>query len=59
MSSHNAIFISPISNLSELYSQYTQYRLEVLEERIRDCLRKEQRREFAKRTFDIADVKTF
>jgi hypothetical protein len=33
--------------------------LEVLEERIRDCLRKEQRREFAKRTFDIADVKTF
>ncbi|KAJ5455874.1 uncharacterized protein N7458_004138 [Penicillium daleae] len=51
--------VRPISNLSELYGQYTQYRLEVLEERIRDRLKKEQWRELAKRSFDIADVKTF
>lgn len=50
--------VRPISNLSELYGQYTQYRLEVLEERIRDRVKKEQRRELAKRSFDIADAKT-
>lgn len=51
--------VRPISNLSELYSQYTKYRLEVLEERVRDRLKKEQYREFAKRSFDIAGVRTF
>lgn len=51
--------VRPISNLSELYSQYTRYRLEVIEERVRDRLKKEQYREFAQRPFDIKDVKTF
>lgn len=51
--------VRPISNLSELYSQYTQYRLEVLEERIRDRLKKEQRSALAKRDFDIADARAF
>ena len=50
--------VRPISNLSELYSQYTKYRLEVLEERVRDRLKKEQYREFAKRPFEIAEVRT-
>ena len=31
--------VRPISNLSELYSQYTEYRLEILEERVRNQLR--------------------
>lgn len=42
--------VRPISNLSELYSQYTRYRLEVIEERVW---------KFAQRPFDIKDVKTF
>lgn len=51
--------VRPISNLSELYTQYTKYRLEVLEEKIRDRLKKEQYREFAKRDFDLVGVRTF
>ncbi|KAI4285904.1 MAG: hypothetical protein L6R38_000269, partial [Xanthoria sp. 2 TBL-2021] len=31
--------VRPISNLSELYSQYSEYRLEILEERVRTQLR--------------------
>lgn len=48
-----------ISNLSELYTQYTAYRLEILEERIRHKLKEERKREVAKRPFDIADVRGF
>ncbi|KAE8152791.1 hypothetical protein BDV25DRAFT_170023 [Aspergillus avenaceus] len=51
--------VRPISNLSELYTQYTEYRLEVLEERIRDRLKQERKRDQAKRPFDIDDVKGF
>lgn len=32
--------VRPISDLSELYFQFSEYRLEILEERIRDQLRK-------------------
>lgn len=31
--------VRPVSNLSELYSQYSEYRLEILEERVRMQLR--------------------
>ncbi|KAL8999301.1 MAG: hypothetical protein Q9169_001846 [Polycauliona sp. 2 TL-2023] len=31
--------VRPVSNLSELYSQYSEYRLEILEERVRTQLR--------------------
>lgn len=48
-----------ISNWSELYSQWTEYRLEVLEERIREMLRSERKREAAKRRFDIDSVRRF
>lgn len=48
-----------ISILSDIYNQYTQYRLEILEERIRDRLKKERRRELAKRRFDTADVRNW
>lgn len=48
-----------ISVLSDLYNQYTQYRLEILEERIRARLKQERRRELAKRRFDTADVRNW
>ncbi|RJE22975.1 hypothetical protein PHISCL_04702 [Aspergillus sclerotialis] len=51
--------VRPISNLSELYSQYIEYRLEVLEERLRARLKEERRRERLKRLFDIAHMKAF
>jgi hypothetical protein len=49
----------PISNLDELYTQFTQYRLEVVEERIRDILKKERRREIEDVPFDVAGMKQF
>ena len=48
-----------ISDLSALYSQYTEYRLEILEERIRHKLKEERSREIAKRPFDIAATRKF
>jgi hypothetical protein len=48
-----------ISDLSQLYTQYTEYRLEILEERIRRRMKQEREREIAKRPFDILDVKRF
>ena len=47
------------SDLSELYSQYSMYRLEVLEERIRAHMKKERKREDAKRPFDVDNTKRF
>jgi hypothetical protein len=46
-----------ISHKSELYTQYTEYRLELLEERIRAMLKAERRREVAKKPFDSAGVR--
>ncbi|KAL3448273.1 hypothetical protein BJX65DRAFT_317484 [Aspergillus insuetus] len=48
-----------ISDLSQLYTQYTEYRLEILEERIRHRMKQEREREIAKRPFDVLDVKRF
>ncbi|BAE63483.1 unnamed protein product [Aspergillus oryzae RIB40] len=48
-----------ISDLSELYTQYTEYRLELLEERLRLKQKEERRRVVAKRPFDIADIRQF
>ena len=49
----------PISDWSQLYSGYTEYRLELLEERIRAKLKSERKRESGKRPFDIADTHEF
>ncbi|OBT81968.1 hypothetical protein VE02_09319 [Pseudogymnoascus sp. 03VT05] len=49
----------PISNWSELYTQYTEYRLEILEERIRAKLKLERQRELGKEPFDFASVQNF
>lgn len=48
-----------ISNISELYTQYTEYRLELLEERLRLKQKEERRRVVANRPFDIADIRQF
>ncbi|KAI0190453.1 hypothetical protein EV127DRAFT_495151 [Xylaria flabelliformis] len=48
-----------ISNIDELYTQYTEYRLEVLEERLRLKMREERKRQVAKRSFDIVAMKKF
>ncbi|KAJ5116282.1 hypothetical protein N7456_000630 [Penicillium angulare] len=48
-----------ISDISQLYTQYTEYRLEILEERIRHQMKKEREREIAKRPFNIPEIKTF
>lgn len=48
-----------ISDLSELYTQYTEYRLEILEERIRHKMKEEREREIAKRPFDTASTRAW
>ncbi|KAF9874000.1 hypothetical protein CkaCkLH20_08372 [Colletotrichum karsti] len=51
--------VRPISYTSDLYTQYTEYRLENLEERIRGKLREERRREVEKRPYNIAKTRQF
>lgn len=51
--------VRAISTLPELYSQYTQYRLEVLEQRIRAQEKKVRERERSGRQFDIAETRKF
>ena len=46
-----------ISHKSEMYTQYTEYRLEILEERIRAKAKEERRREIAKKPFDTVTMR--
>ncbi|RJE22070.1 hypothetical protein PHISCL_05576 [Aspergillus sclerotialis] len=48
-----------ISNWSELYHGYTDYRLEVLEERLREKRKSERIREDTKRPFDCESMRRF
>lgn len=48
-----------ISDASEMYTQYTEYRLEILEERIRAKLKQERQRALAGRPFDTAETRRF
>lgn len=48
-----------ISNLAELYPQYTEYRLEILEERFRAKLKQERRREIARAPYNLGDIRSF
>ncbi|KAM0546235.1 hypothetical protein ACHAPJ_010918 [Fusarium lateritium] len=48
-----------ISNLDELYSDFTQYRLEILEDRFREQARNQRQRVIQGRPFDTRDVKEF
>ena len=45
--------VRPISYRKELYAQYAEYRLEILEERIRAKLKEERERERGKKEFDV------
>lgn len=48
-----------ISDLKELYHQYTEYRFEILQDRIRDMERKMRDRKRANRPFDTKATKGF
>ncbi|GME25396.1 hypothetical protein BO99DRAFT_336607 [Neofusicoccum parvum] len=48
-----------ISDLSEIYGQYSEYRLEILEERVRARLEVERRRQLGKRYFDVQNMRDF
>ncbi|OTB00945.1 hypothetical protein M426DRAFT_14922 [Hypoxylon sp. CI-4A] len=48
-----------ISNLNELYPQYTEYRLEILEERFRAKLKEERRRQVMHHPFNLTDIRAF
>ncbi|KAI4158082.1 MAG: hypothetical protein LQ342_007756 [Letrouitia transgressa] len=51
--------VRPISNLSELYSQYGEYRLEILEERIRNQLRTLRENKRVGKRVDVKALKGF
>ena len=51
--------VRAISNLSELYSQYAEYRFEMLEERLRAHLKEIRERKRARQSFNTAATKTF
>lgn len=47
------------SILSELYDQYAEYRLEMLEERLRAKMKAERQRRHEKRALDVTDMRRF
>lgn len=51
--------VRPVSDLSELYFQFSEYRLEMLEERIRGQLKEMRERKRARRPFKTHDLKHF
>ena len=51
--------VRPCSDLSELYFQFSEYRLEMLEERIRSCLKEMRDRKRARRAFKTRELKLF
>jgi hypothetical protein len=51
--------VRPISNLSELYFQYSEYRMEILEQRIRDQLRALRETQRAGRKLNVIRFKYF
>ncbi|KAL9941871.1 hypothetical protein ACHAP6_002823 [Verticillium nonalfalfae] len=48
-----------ISNVSDLYTQYTEYRLEILEDRIRAKRKSENYRAASKRSFDVDEIRVW
>ena len=51
--------VRPISNLSELYYQFSEYRLEILEERIREQLKTLRETQKTGRKMKTKDLKAF
>lgn len=51
--------VRPVSDLSLLYGQFAEYRLEMLEERVRAQLKKVRERRVSGKKFDTKTVKAF
>ncbi|KAI9704285.1 MAG: hypothetical protein M1836_007146 [Candelina mexicana] len=51
--------VRPISDLSELYHQFSEYRLEIIEDRVRKQLKELRKRKGAYKKFDTRGLKTF
>lgn len=51
--------VRPISDLSELYLQYSEYRLEILQDRLQAMARAMRDRKRARRPFDTKRMKAF
>lgn len=51
--------VRPVSDLSELYFQFSEYRLEMLEERIRVYLKEMREKKRARRPLNTPDIKRF
>ena len=51
--------VRPISDLSELYHQFAEYRFEILQDRFRQIEREIRDRKRARRCFNTIDVKQF
>lgn len=51
--------VRPISDISDLYTLWTRYRLENLRARIDDKLKMERERESFERDFDLAEVRSW
>jgi hypothetical protein len=51
--------VRPISDLSELYHQFAEYRFEILQDRFRQIEREIRDRKRARRRFNTIDVKQF
>lgn len=49
----------PINHLDVLYEQYTEYRMEALEERFRAKLKEERRRMTMRKKFDLDEMRAF
>lgn len=51
--------VRPISDLGELYQQFSEYRFEILQDRLRDMNRYVRDRKRARRNFDTRGAKNF
>lgn len=51
--------VRPVSNLSKLYGDYTEYRLSMLDERLRSQVQRNQAQKKSGRKFDTAGNKRF
>ena len=49
--------VRPVSDLDELYNQWTNYRMEIVEERCRRLVKRLRERKYVGREFDAAGVK--
>lgn len=47
------------SILPQLYDQYVEYRLDILEDRVRDRIRSSRKRRREQRTIDVDEIRTF